>query len=55
MAKMFEVLAQFPIRKLLLTHISPRYYTEKYEIFRSLAADLPFEPDLARDDAEYEL
>ena len=55
MAKMFELLARFPIRKLLLTHISPRYYTEKYEVFRSLAADLPFECDLARDDAEYEL
>ena len=55
MAKMFEILAQFPIRKLLLTHISPRYYTEKHELFRSLAADLPFESDLARDDAEYEL
>ena len=42
-------------RKLLLTHISPRYYSEKYEVFREMAAEMPFPCALAHDDEEFEL
>ena len=42
-------------RKLLLTHISPRYYSERYEAFRGMAAEMPFPCALAHDDEEFEL
>lgn len=42
-------------RKLLLTHISPRYYSEKYEVFRKMVAEMPFPCSLAHDDEEFEL
>ena len=42
-------------RKLLLTHISPRYYSENYEAFREMAAEMPFPCALAHDDEEFEL
>ncbi len=42
-------------RKLLLTHISPRYYSERYEAFRGMTAEMPFPCALAHDDEEFEL
>ena len=43
-------------RKLLLTHILPRYYSERYEAaFRGMAAEMPFSRVLVHDDEEFEL